>query len=221
MPAVVLITPPVLEPITLAEAKEFLKVSVSDEDTLIQALITVARQSVETISNRRLIEQTIDYVLDFFPPGGYRNNDCGFAASILRTAGLPAYTAAGSPQLIQLPVSPVSSISSIQYVDTDGATQTLSGSAYQVDIKSKIPRLIPSFSAGTWPATRDQLNAVTIRFVAGYSDDPEDVPEQFKQAIRLLLAHWYENREIVGQVTEEIHRTLTMLMWQVRDVRFG
>jgi len=70
---------------------------------------------------------------------------------------------------IVLPMPPVQSITSIQYVDTDGITQSFSD--YQFDVNG---RLMPSYG-NSWPATRDQMNAVTITYIAGESDILPDI----------------------------------------------
>ena len=58
---------PTSEPITRAEAKAFAKVDVTDDDSLIDALITAARQLVETEQNRQLMPATYELTLDEFP----------------------------------------------------------------------------------------------------------------------------------------------------------
>ena len=77
-------------------------------------------------------------------------------------------------------------MTSIQYVDDAGDTQTLSTSLYQVDTKSQPGRIIPAYGE-SWPTVRsDTLNAVTVNFVAGYGDDPEDVPAGLRHAVKLI-----------------------------------
>lgn len=63
---------------------------------------------------------------------------------------------------------PLLAVSSIRYVDVDGVTQTLSSADYQVDDRSWIARILPAYGA-SWPSTRDQANAVTVAFTAGYA----------------------------------------------------
>ena len=161
------ISAPSSEPLTTAELKLHLRVDHSDEDTYIDALGTAARRFCERATRRKFVTQTWDLMYDRFPSGG--------------VFVLPDF-------------SPLQSVSSITYTDTDGNTgQTVSSSDYTVDTSIEPPRIHEAYGA-SWPATRDIPNAVSVRVVAGYGD-PEDVPETIKAAIKLLVGHWYENRE--------------------------
>lgn len=92
-----------------------------------------------------------------------------------------------------IPLPPLQSVSSITYVDNDGTTQTLDPSAYSVDTRSEPGRVEPAWGQ-YWPSARFQNNAVTVQFVAGYGL-ADSAPDTTKTAIKLLAAHWYENRE--------------------------
>jgi uncharacterized phiE125 gp8 family phage protein len=39
------------------------------------------------------------------------------------------------------------------------------------------------------------LNAIKIRYITGYGDKAANVPEDYRQAILILVAHLFENRE--------------------------
>jgi uncharacterized phiE125 gp8 family phage protein len=65
----VLIEGPALEPLTLAEAKFWLKVDGSEEDDLIRALIVAARLMVEAEIGQVLIGQTWRLIGDQWPVG--------------------------------------------------------------------------------------------------------------------------------------------------------
>lgn len=159
---------PAVEPVGSAEAKAHSRISLSDEDTLIDALIVAARQMAEQVTNRALITQTWKLYLDEFPSG-----DC-----------------------IDLPYSPLQSVTSVSYIDTDGATQTFSNTLYDIDTISEPGRLVLKPDS-QWPDTKlGQVNAVTITYIVGYGDDAEDVPEPIKLAIKFLVGHWFENREL-------------------------
>lgn len=154
---------PVVEPITLTEAKDHLRVDISDDDTLINALIEAARARAETETHRQFITATFEKTLDFFP------------------------------NVIWLEKPKVQSVSSIQYIDTAGTTQTLPAAEFRVDVASEPARIEPAFGF-TWPITRPIINAVTVTYVAGYGLAAA-VPEALKSAMKLLIGDMYENRE--------------------------
>jgi len=92
--------------------------------------------------------------------------------------------------IINLPKNPVKSITYINYIDTDGEEQTLDTSLYSTDILSWPARIMPAYGQ-SWPAVRDIMNAVTVRFVAGF----DTIPENIKSAIRIIVGELYEKRE--------------------------
>jgi uncharacterized phiE125 gp8 family phage protein len=65
-----LITPPLGEPVTLADARAYLKLDTSDDDALVNALITAARARAEWHTGRALMTQSWTLWLDAWPPGG-------------------------------------------------------------------------------------------------------------------------------------------------------
>lgn len=113
---------------------------------------------------------------------------------------------------IQLPFAPARQVNAIRYYDADDTLQTLSTSLYQADTKSLVGRVVP-VSGESWPDTYDRLNAVEIEAVYGHASAAA-VPHRAKQAIRALVAHWYENREatIAGTIIAPIPFGLTMLI---------
>lgn len=94
---------------------------------------------------------------------------------------------------ILLPRSPVQSVSSVAYYDTTNASQTLSASYYQTDLQSLPPRIANVYGR-IWPGTYERMAAVTVTYVCGYTT----VPETLKQAMHLLVSHWFTNREAAG-----------------------
>jgi len=159
-----LVTAPAEEPVLLSEAKAHLRVDGGDEDTLITSLIVAARVQAETLTGRALITQTWDWYADSFP-------DC----------------------TIVLPLPMLQSVTHIKYNDSAGDLQTLSTALYQVDATSPCGRVMPAFGQ-TWPVTREQFNAVNIRFVAGYGA-ASAVPQTIKQWMLLKIAELFEQRE--------------------------
>lgn len=92
---------------------------------------------------------------------------------------------------IKVPRPPLQSVSSITYQDTSDATQTLDASNYSVDSDSE-PGRIKESPTGNYPSTYDDLNVVTVTFIAGYGDAVSDVPETFKQAIKLYVERMFD-----------------------------
>lgn len=175
-----LVTAPTLEPVLLAEAKSHCRIDSDDEDGLLAGYILAARHHCETYLRRALITQTWDLLID---------NDW------------PCETINGYQQLrINLPKSPLISVTSITYVDGSGISQTLASNQYQVSTKRNEGVIDPAYAI-TWPTVRDQADAITVRFVCGYGSDPGDVPEPIRQAMLLLIGHWFANREAVNIAT--------------------
>lgn len=96
--------------------------------------------------------------------------------------------------VIELRRCPVTAVSSITYTDIAGASQTLSTSVYAVDLGNE-PARITLKHGQVWPYTLGQANVVTVTFTVGYT--VLTVPQQAQQAIRMLAAHWYNNRETI------------------------
>ncbi len=158
-------TAPATEIWTVSEVKNYLKIDTSADDTLISVLIQSARQVAESYLNQALITQTITEKLDRL------NNPT-----------------------IYLSVSPVIAVSSFQYADSNNTTQTFSADNYIVDTFTKPARLALGFSK-TWPTLYGNINDVTITYTAGYSSQPSGVPYQIRQAILMMIADSYDNRE--------------------------
>lgn len=109
------------------------------------------------------------------------------------------------PSTICLPVGPVLTTDAlaITYQDTDGVAQVLSSSLYQTSL-GETGVIRPAYGE-TWPSTRDVLDAVSIDFTAGYAA-ATSIPAPLLQAVRLLFADYFENREqtIVGVIPSEL-----------------
>ena len=97
---------------------------------------------------------------------------------------------------IDLPLPPLQTVNSINYIDANGNTQTLDPSLYVVDTVTQWGRIMPSFG-NIWPPTRPILNAVQINFTCGYGA-AASVPLKAGQAIKLILNHWWDHRHAVS-----------------------
>lgn len=181
-------TAPTDEPVSLADANLQMRIDGSDENTLVEAYITAAREYCEGFQNLAYITQTWQLWLDAFP----------------------------AEDFVNIPLPPLQSIVSIKYYDINDVEYTMSSSLYIVDDKSEPGRVNLAYGQ-SWPSTTLRpINGVCIEFNAGFGDDPEDVPQSIRQVILLLVAHWFENREPIltgkAEVIKELPFTITALL---------
>jgi uncharacterized phiE125 gp8 family phage protein len=92
------------------------------------------------------------------------------------------------------------SVVSVTYIDASGATQTLDADQYLVDTVHG--RIVPAYGV-TWPSVREQWNAVIIKHTAGYGPSGDDVPQNIREAIQFMVAHWenYQPSIESGRIT--------------------
>jgi uncharacterized phiE125 gp8 family phage protein len=109
-----LITPPLADPVTLADAKAHLYVSHADDDDIIKAYVAAAREDAEHRLGRALVRQTWELVLDGFEP------------------------------VVILPNPPLIGVVSIKYLDTAGVEQTLDAADYYVDSAADPGEVVPA-----------------------------------------------------------------------------
>lgn len=193
MPSLVVKTPPTQELLSLSEAKSHLRVDISDDDALIESMISAIRRTLENNFRIVILSQELVMGLDYFGmPERMPTWLYGWPPSTL-TWG-PTGWMVPEAQIIELR-GPVTSIVSITYTDPSGATQTVPSANYVADLDSMPARVAPAL-AKVWPSTAPLPEAVKIDFIAGYSS-PAAVPDDIKAAHKLWLAHLYEHREQV------------------------
>jgi hypothetical protein len=206
---IVLTSAPAGEPITLAEAKAWLRVDGTEEDVLISALIEAARTHVENFTRRALVTQSIEVSFDAFPT-------CGRFARALADYECRGGVEIDASREIQLPRPPLVSVESLKYYDTDGTLQTFAAAGYHVDTRAQPGRIVLNEDYD-WPDTQVRPNAVIVAYTAGYGT-PSQIPQALRVAIRFLLSHWFENRTHIniGNIVNAIPDTVETLLWQHR-----
>lgn len=192
MASLIVKIPPAVEPVSLAEAKAHLNVTIPDDDPLIQSLIRAARRKIEQEYDRAFITQSLVLGLDTFAQPEWRRPGWPGAGSWMWPGSWSAWPWAWS--MVELR-APVQSITTITYMDAAGATQTLAASGYTLDKDSEPGRVFPALNKN-WPLTALVPSAVKIEFVTGYTA-PDQVPDDQKAAVKLLVGEYYQNRENV------------------------
>lgn len=181
-----LVTAPIIYPVTLAEMKKHLRVDFDDDDELIaNVTIPAATQHIDGKDGwlqRALIDQTWDLYLDTFP--------CGSA--------------------IRIPLPPLIEVVGLFYTDEDGAEQEIDSANYVVDDTGANAWLVANADF-SWPSIMATVNAVRLRFRAGYVDtslSPQGgvVPGPIRAAILLYGGTLYAHREtiVIGQTAVQL-----------------
>lgn len=155
---------PSAEPLNLTEVKTFLNLTSNDYDDLLEMFITATREWAEKTTGRAMLSQMVKEYWDEWPTEDW-----------------------------VLGLNPVSSVTSIEYVDTDGATQTWAAANYTADTKSKIARIVATDTV-SYPSLDTVPNAVIATYLAGVST-VANVPNTVKVAMLQKIAFLFENRE--------------------------
>ncbi len=183
-----LIAGPVANFITVDEAKRQIRRDDDDDNELIEQLIAVVMSRLDGMNGvlgRGLINQSWMDVFDCFPSG----------------------------DILRLGLTPVASITSIEYYDSSNVFQTFESSKYSFHNRPLYGYAMLSTDSA-WPSVYDRDDAVQVTYVAGYGGAAVDVPAAIKHAGLLLLANLYENREsvIIGQTATELPNGVNMLL---------
>ncbi|HYJ44090.1 MAG TPA: head-tail connector protein [Xanthobacteraceae bacterium] len=166
-------TAPALSPVSLAEVRAHLRIDHTDEDPTLQLYIDAAT--------------------------GYFEGCTGILTRALVTQSwqqfYPVFT---DPIILPLGLQPVRSVTSINYYDAGNVSRLLSDTLYRL-VHAELGPRIARTTSDAWPATVARDDAVTVEFVAG--DAPAAVPAPIRQAMLLLVGHWYAQREAVAAGT--------------------
>lgn len=167
-----LITPPPFEPLTLAEVKQYFRVDHDDEDAAIARCFSSAV--------------------------GYADGPDGFLGRALVDQTWELTLDAFPIREIRIPLPPLIEVVNVFYDDAGGLQQILDPADYSVDAVSEPGWIVP---VGSWPTTFDGINAVRIRYRAGYVDasmSPAvgEVPADIEQALLLYAISTFDNRSL-------------------------
>jgi uncharacterized phiE125 gp8 family phage protein len=164
----ILLTGPAIEPVTLADAKSYLRIEHAADDDALLALIAGARIHVEAQTRRALITQTWRLSRDAWPDDG-------------RIAVLPV---------------PLRALAAARIHKADGTTLALPAAAFAADTAAA-PAVL-AFAPATLAGPGRAVAGIELDVEVGYGPAATDVPQPLRQAIRMLVAHWYENRGVTA-----------------------
>ena len=177
---------PAAEVVSTADAKTWLRIDTSSDDTVIAAISVAARRRLEEHTGRRFITQTWKLWLDAAPE--FRDEPWWDG---VREGSIRDLSQRGDE--IDLKLAPVASITSVKYYDRDNTEATFAAASYLFDGKSSPARVI--LNAGySWPSSLRDRNAIAVEMVLGYGAAGSNVPEPIQIAIKSLIAYMYENR---------------------------
>ncbi|MBB5050548.1 putative phiE125 gp8 family phage protein [Afipia massiliensis] len=164
MPAY-LVTAPAAEPLSLTDAKNFLRVEHGDDDAIITSLVSAARNHVEALTRCALITQTWRLVLDRWPDGGR----------------------------IAPRIGPLRTLTAVRVFDPAGEASVIDPDIFVVDVAAGV------LAAPAWslPVPGRSVAGIELDIEVGFGA-ASDVPQTLRQAIRMLVAHWYENRGLIA-----------------------
>ncbi len=163
------VTQPIVEPVSLAEAKGHCRVDSTTDDAYIASLVTAAREWVEAYMDESLVHQQLTMKMDGFP--------------VEIELPRPPMATAGTTTAVTVTYT----------LDETGTTATLSSTQYRVD-RDSTPGVIRTNYGGAWPGHIMDYNAVTVTWWAGRGSSGNDVPQGVRNAILMLVGHWYERR---------------------------
>ena len=187
----VLVSGPGAEPLTLDEVKAHVRIDGTTEDALLQSLILTSRLHIEAALGLALMTQSWRMVLDQWPEDG----------------------------VVKLPLAPVQFVSVVRVLSSDGTPTVVDAASYGLDTSGRPARL--AANAGVWVTPGKGFAGIEIDFVAGFGATAGDVPEPVRQALLLLVAHWYEHRDPIeiGKPATAVPHAVSRLLNPYRAVR--
>lgn len=163
--------------VTVEEARDVLHVSGTDHDMRIDALLDAATLYAQKYQGRKYLTATCVDHFDRWP-------------CVIRPRWVPLIA-----------------VTSIRYIDSSGAWQTLDADAYDVDAASEPGRIAEAYGV-SWPGLRGDQNGIEVTYTAGYGTSADDVPNDFRTAILLLVYDWFHNPDREGKEPPSVRALL-------------
>jgi hypothetical protein len=160
---VVDVTPPLQEPVSLADAKAFARIEFDDDDAIVAGLISMAREYCEIATARTIAARVRAVYFMGFPWGG------GYYNRMIRSMGPNPWWLPTNQGIVQIRQPPLQGVNLIQYAAPNVApTDYLEILGSQILVSTGTPgRVQPTYGA-VWPLANPQIDAVVFTFTAGY-----------------------------------------------------
>jgi len=186
------IVAPTAYPVSLVEVKSHCNIYHSDWDANLDRLIAAITQRLdgyEGILGRALMPQTWRMSCDCL-----NDNE------------------------IDIPLPPLISIDSLQYIDSTDVLTTITDAEYQIINNDKWSSKLRPVYGTVWPVAKDQPDSVYLTFTAGYPVG--EFPEAIKHAMLMIISHWNEQREdmLLGSTPHEILHSAKDLLAPYRRI---
>lgn len=183
------LTPPAIEPVSLSEAKDFLRILTADEDELLGTLITAARLMIEAASGRLLIEQGWRIALDAWPQGGE----------------------------IRLPLSPVRSLTAARVFPATGPAEAVAPSSLTL-VEGSDPPLIAIVGPVSSPGRARAAIEIDLVAGFGATRDTVPAPLR-QAVLRLACRWFEHRGDVVSRDAARLPAEIAALVAPFRRVR--
>lgn len=184
-----------VEPVSLELLRQHCRVVASDEDELLRSYLRSARELVESESGITLIRKTVKELRSDWP----------------------------CRRVLELSLWPIISVTSVKYLDENEEEQTFDPETEYRSSTLGRPAYLSLAPQVAWPTVAlDRPDAIRIEYECGFDLASKPAPEPARQAILLLAAHYYRNREaaVIGTVNSELQLGLDRLVDQLKDDRY-
>ena len=175
-------TAPSVEPVSLQEVKEYLRLEDGVDERLLRPFVETARRFAEEYLNRSLMQTTYNLFID-----GYDEMADPLFEGVRTGPYLNYYK-----NFIVLPKSPVISVTAVSTFNDEDTETTFASTRYFLD-NVREPARIVLRQGETFPTALRVANAIKVVYVAGYSN-AFAIPEPIKLAMLQHIAHLYEHR---------------------------
>ncbi len=208
-----LTTAPSVEPVTLDDLRDHLRISHTDEDDHLERLITEARQEIEDTTGIAFITQSWTATMDEWPPGAEEWWDG------TREAHVNSIYKGRRYRTVELGRYPLISVTSCTVYDEDDNSSAVTiATTFDIDTSTLRGRLSLQVGA-TWPVALRSNKAIEIVYSAGYGATAVNVPAPLKRAVRQMAAYMYEHRGDCGPGDAYVQSGARAIMQRYSDVR--